>query len=443
MPGSAVADDIGCERRSPAQREAEAARLEAEMAQVCGVVNAGAGRLVELIAEVLASGCWTGQAIRSPEHWVAWRCGVSGGRARSLVALARRRHELPVTAAALAAGSLSEDQAAVVARHAPASCDAQAAELAGHASVSQLRRVLGRYPFDGASPGGDEAGEPASAPPQEEIRRVSFATTERGTWRCSAELPPDEGALVERALAAERDRLFRESGGRADPDDESQGQARGRPDLSWADALVAMAERSLAAEAAAHPAQLRSLVLFHLDTERYGGPQAHPHGGPALPDSLRRLIGCDARVRPVWESNGHPVSVGRSTRVVPERTRVVIQERDRGCRVPGCDRSRWLHVHHIVHWEDGGATDTSNLVSLCPAHHRLHHRGGLGITGDAEAPEALVVTDARGRRLTGSGRPAPPGRPVMVAARSRGLDGTWVPPAGERLDPRWVEFRAG
>jgi len=34
----------------------EAARLEAEMAQVCGVINAATGRLVDLIAKVLATG---------------------------------------------------------------------------------------------------------------------------------------------------------------------------------------------------------------------------------------------------------------------------------------------------------------------------------------------------------------------------------------------------
>ncbi len=61
------------------EREAEAARLEAEMAQVCGVLNAGTGRLVGLIGAVLKTGAWQGHGIRSPEQWVAWRCGVPGG----------------------------------------------------------------------------------------------------------------------------------------------------------------------------------------------------------------------------------------------------------------------------------------------------------------------------------------------------------------------------
>src|SRR5947208_15013632 len=93
--------------------EAEAARLEAEMAEVCGVLNAATGRLVGLIARVIETGAWEGHGIRSAEHWVAWRSGVSRGRARTLVAMARRLGELPHTRSALAAGQLAEDQVAV------------------------------------------------------------------------------------------------------------------------------------------------------------------------------------------------------------------------------------------------------------------------------------------------------------------------------------------
>ncbi len=98
----------------------------------------------------------------------------------------------------------------------------------------------------------------------------------------------------------------------------------------------------------------------------------------------------------------------------------------------GCGRTKWLQCHHIVHWEDGGPTDTANLVALCSPHHRLHHRGRLGIEGDADDPDGLVFTDHRGRRLTGVGRPAPPGQ-VRLA-------GHWVHPSGERLESHWVYF---
>jgi hypothetical protein len=111
--------------------------------------------------------------------------------------------------------------------------------------------------------------------------------------------------------------------------------------------------------------------------------------------------------------------------------------------VPGCDRSRWLHVHHIHHWEDGGRSDTENLIALCHRHHRLHHLGQLGIEGNADDPHGVVFTDGRGRQLDATGRPVAPRRPVMAAAQDLGIPaGAWSHPTGERLDPHAVQFNA-
>ncbi|MGK0312043.1 MAG: putative restriction endonuclease, partial [Ilumatobacter sp.] len=40
-------------------------------------------------------------------------------------------------------------------------------------------------------------------------------------------------------------------------------------------------------------------------------------------------------------------------------------------------------MHHLIHWEHGGGTDTDNLLLVCSKHHRMHHRGRLDITGNA------------------------------------------------------------
>jgi hypothetical protein len=110
--------------------------------------------------------------------------------------------------------------------------------------------------------------------------------------------------------------------------------------------------------------------------------------------------------------------------------------------VPGCAASRWLHVHHLTHWEDGGTTDPANLVCLCSAHHRAHHRGELAIAGDPTRADGLVVTDtASGRVLTGLGGPSPPAQPPAEAARALGVaEADWRHPSGERLDRRWLQF---
>ncbi|MDQ6798673.1 MAG: HNH endonuclease [Actinomycetota bacterium] len=194
-----------------------------------------------------------------------------------------------------------------------------------------------------------------------------------------------------------------------------------------------MSEASLASEAFARPHYDRHLVVIHVGTDDEGEASGHVHPGPALPDSLRRLTTCDAKARVQLDSNTKPLSVGRSARIVPSRTRLAIEERDGGCRVPGCDRSRWLHVHHIVHWEDGGATDTANLMALCSKHHRQHHRGELGIEGDADYPDGIIFTDARGRPLAPTGKPIPPAEPAPT--------GNWVHPTGERMDDECVVFR--
>jgi len=421
-------------------REAEAALLEAEMAQVCGVINAATGRLVDLVARVLDTGAWEGWGIHSPEHWVGWKCGVGAGRARALVAMARRRAELPTTMAALQSGELSEDQVGVVCRHVPAAYDAEVADFAKLATVGQLRRTLSTYRFVEPAKAADEEQEqadPEEARP-EEARTVDFGFTDSGSWRLSALLPPDEGALVERALSERRQALFLARGPQAD---------HLGPPVSWADALVGVADASLSHGGRGRAQRDRYRVLVHVradeqaDAAASGGVQGHLHRGPALPDSLRRYLGCDTTARVVCEVKGRPLSVGRATKVVPDRTRVVVEDRDRGCRVPGCERKRWVHIHHVVHWEDRGPTDTANLLALCGAHHRMHHQGRLGITGDADQPDGIVFADHRGRVLASNGRPVPPGDPPLVAAARLGIpEGAWDHPLGERIDSRWVYF---
>jgi hypothetical protein len=413
--------------------EATAAGLEAEIAHVCGVINAATAHLVHLIAQVLKTEAWHGAGIRSASQWVAWKCGVSPARACKLVLMARRLAELPETKAAFDNGELCEDQVAVVCQHAPASVDAEAATLARSATVVQLRRVLGSYPFaEEAKADPTEPREPAAPA---EPRTVSFGTTEQGTWRLSAELPADEGALVERALVAARDELFRAG--------EHETTAKPAPaQVDWADALLAMADRSLGGAMRAH--HDRNLVLLHVGTTP--DVNGHLHLGPGLSDGLRRFLSCDTRVRPVLESGGKPVSVGRAFRTVPDRTRIVIEERDRGCRVPGCDRSRWLHVHHIRHWENGGASDTDNLIALCHRHHRLHHLGKLGKGRNADNPTGMHFTDEAGRTLDATGRPQPPAQRFDAVASELGIPaGAWSHPTGERLDLHWIHFnqRAG
>ena len=148
--------------------------------------------------------------------------------------------------------------------------------------------------------------------------------------------------------------------------------------------------------------------------------------------AVRDRVTCDGVIQPVWEREGVPFSVGRAQHVVPDRTRRIVERRDRGCRVPGCDHARFVEIHHIIHWNTGGPTDTWNLVSLCPRHHKLHHQGLLGISGDADTFDTLVFTDAHGTPIPGSGTPIQPtGPPPSPEVAYR-------PPLAGRFDWNWI-----
>ncbi|MGH9230152.1 MAG: DUF222 domain-containing protein, partial [Acidimicrobiales bacterium] len=269
--------------------------IDDRVAGAVGLLNVVAAELVGLIGEALRTGGWEGFGIRSPEHWVVWRCGVSPGRARRLVGLARGLEALPVTRASFESGSLSEDQAAVIVRHTDADHDGEVAELAPSLTVPQLQRVLPSLPRPEPecppddSPGDDDNGEPAGR----RRRSVRFGFGDDGMWWCSIRLPGDEGALVQKALEVGRDREFRlrhPHAGDDDPHDPG--------DVSWADGLLRLAQAGLdgldPATGAGRPAGERTQVIVHLDAEGQAPPRLHL--GPVLPPEVADYLSCDSTV---------------------------------------------------------------------------------------------------------------------------------------------------
>ena len=235
-------------------------------------------------------------------------------------------------------------------------------------------------------------------------------------------IPPDTGwwwtprpirALIAAALAEAKDALFQV----------------GQPQVSAFDALVEVCNRSLSRVQPTSRAD-KYRVYVHLDTDG-----AWVGAGPALPPALLAKLTCAGSVAPVWESDGLPVNVGRTQRIVPDRTRRLVEDRDRGCRYPGCAARSYLEVHHTIHWKDGGPTDTWNLLCLCPHHHDAHHRGEFTLTGNADLPDGLTFTDNRGNPIT-IGRPRPPDDPLPTPPDG----GRYEHPSGEPVQHKWVHF---
>ncbi|MET4611408.1 hypothetical protein ABIC28_002397 [Rhodococcus sp. PvR044] len=114
---------------------------------------------------------------------------------------------------------------------------------------------------------------------------------------------------------------------------------------------------------------------------RRRGPAWMPWLGPISLD-LAAQISCDADITPItMDSDGNPIDVGRTTRLIPRKLRRALNARDCGCAFPGCGRpAAWTEGHHIQHWSNGGPTNLSNLVLLCRFHHTTIHRGDWTVT---------------------------------------------------------------
>ncbi len=77
------------------------------------------------------------------------------------------------------------------------------------------------------------------------------------------------------------------------------------------------------------------------------------------------VVACDARLQ-------EPGKPNRAS-IPPRNRRATLTRAGHRCEGAGCERTRFLEVHHIRPRADGGGNDVDNLKVLCSACHRLAH----------------------------------------------------------------------
>jgi Domain of unknown function (DUF222)/HNH endonuclease len=391
-----------------------AERLEVlfgELAELAGQRNAIDGRIVEIVAEMDRDELCGSTGARSVAALVAWKLGLSSANAKAIATVARRSDAFPRCTGELREGrrhwirsvsSPHEPRMALMLHY---------AELAAVATVNQLQTAIKLEPRPDPDPRPD---------PQASISKSSTETST--SWRIT--LPHLEAAKFEAALACHREALIAEWKHAHDTGNHAPKTAPPMPgDL---EAFLRLVEAGWDTEATRRPHGQHTTVVVHVDAEHRA---AALHMGPLLSKDDRRYLTCDATCEVWFERSGQVIGAGRATRTVNRRLRRALEHRDRSCVVPGCGATRGLHAHHIRHWEDGGPTDLSNLVLLCPFHHRAHHRGDITITGPADK---LTVTDGDGRALSARSLARPPSGPPPDVPPCPG-------PTGERADWWWYE----
>ena len=290
------------------------------------------------------------------------------------------------------------------------------------------------------------APEPDAEAMRELAREVYWFHDEDGMWIMHAKLPPEQGQLVMKALQAVARplaearqeewqakqkarmqevarKLMQRNGTSTDAITEGVpnhlAYARAEEKISAeifsqhmnhvrADSLAALVEHFLASGPDYQGLQSlkgaeRCQVVLHVDVntlrEQRSGVccthgRAHFEDKPWLSPATARRLSCDASLVTVLEDDaGNVLNVGRKSRIVPERIRRALRERDGVCQYPGCQESEYVDAHHIQHWADGGETRLDNLTTLCRFHHAQLHRGCFDIRLNGVSAEILSPED--------------------------------------------------
>ncbi|MDQ0679274.1 hypothetical protein QFZ30_002656 [Arthrobacter pascens] len=107
--------------------------------------------------------------------------------------------------------------------------------------------------------------------------------------------------------------------------------------------------------------------------------------GPIPPSMARRLVadGADSFHRVLTDPrDGAPLEIGRTSYRIPKAMRQWLRLRDGKCPFPGCsNHSLDNEADHLLAWNVGGTTGITNLGQPCRKHHRLKHTTSWTPTG--------------------------------------------------------------
>jgi 5-methylcytosine-specific restriction endonuclease McrA len=324
-----------------------AAQVHAFLRRSLAVMDDAHQCAVLWFGEVMRRGLYRGMGHSSINQYAIQELGFSKSRTDDFIRLARQLENLPTVREAVASGELGYTKAReIVSVATPETQDAwlKAAKGTRKELIHEVKKAKHAAKVD---PGQGElmpSSPPVVAPrempvcfrlnltPEQEVRRA--AMVER--LHKLGDVPADRAELMLEALAAllETKESQRPKGPR--------GHFPGRP-----------------------PVQIH----VHEDAATGRLTVQTDAGERELSKAESERMRCDAAVC----EHG-----GRNTTTIPPRVRREVLARDQHrCQAPGCGRTRFLEVHHIVARSSGGINQSDNLVTLCASCHRLwHERGG-------------------------------------------------------------------
>ncbi len=400
-------------------------------------------RVESLTCSVLASvetdGMWAIGGARSFATWWRHRSGRNRSTASREVAQARAlRDHLPVTAAALAAGEISGDHSAAMARHTvdtPAKRERLHDEAVGEEALIDSAKRLDASRFavltrhwshradpeaadrayvedsdreefylaettDGYVPGGwlskttgrtvltalkARVGTPAAddrrTPGQRRAKALAglaHLALDSGALKPGARIRPHLAVTVTYETLDGLISATAPAGGAPEPP--AEGDGTDRPDGSRSGGASAEVPPDDGAAAIPDPSRV---ITADLDPAVLAGlePAVYEDGTPLAPSELAR-IACSSQIhRVVFGPEREVLDVGREERLFTAAQTRAIVARDVHCQYPGCDAPPGDgEIHHSIWWWSQVGTTTVWLgVLLCWHHHDLVHQRHISI----------------------------------------------------------------
>lgn len=87
-----------------------------------------------------------------------------------------------------------------------------------------------------------------------------------------------------------------------------------------------------------------------------------------------------------------PIGLISTRRLANATQRHLLQARDQQCRYPGCTTpATWAKAHHEPPFQSTHHTTATELLLLCPFHHKLRHHQGHQINHDGNGNAAVIT----------------------------------------------------
>jgi len=179
--------------------------LGAEITELCSYIYAATYRLLVLIREFDEEGCWQLSGICSCAHWLNFKCGIGMNAAREKVRVANALKDLPKISEAFKRGEVSFSKVRAMTRVANEENEDYLMMIANHGTAHHVEKLVSKYRNCKRLQENEHANR------QQQARNVIIRYDDDGSLLINGRFPPEQGAMIVKALEMAMDRQFRDA----------------------------------------------------------------------------------------------------------------------------------------------------------------------------------------------------------------------------------------